>query len=95
MALAVISFEHVFLSATVPDIADLFGNVHAVVDTGIEAQSAQRIVQMRGIARQEDTFDQEPVRHPLVHRIEIAVKHVTMIHVGSKAADALGNAGVR
>lgn len=57
------------------DLAEQTGKLNGVVNTEIQAEPAQRIVDVRGVAGKEDAALAETRRHPLVDSINVAVKN--------------------
>ena len=60
------------------------GKFHRVVDAEVEAEPAERVVDVCGVAGEEHAAVPEACRHALVHAVEIAVHDIVTAGLGEE-----------
>ena len=71
--LPVVAIEQPIVGAR-PDLRELVGQVEGVLDTAVHAHAAERIVDVGGVAGEQDAAVPKALRHPLMHVIERAMR---------------------
>src|SRR5512144_70360 len=72
-ALTIVTVEKRVGIGAVPDLGELLGDVEAVLEAAVHAHPTDRIVDMGGIAGEDDTALPEASRDALVHIVHVAV----------------------
>ena len=72
-AVQVILIENVLGRFAANDATQQIAQLDGIVDAEIQAEAAERIVDMRRVAREEHATFAEACRHPLMHVVEIAM----------------------
>src|SRR5882762_8419658 len=72
-ALAHVEVEQRFVGLATTYFPELFGETERVVDPSVQSEGTHGVVQMRGVAGEQDPSRAEILRHALVHLVEALV----------------------
>ena len=94
-AVQVVFVENVLGRLAADDAAEQVAQLDRIVDAEVQAEPAERVVDVRGVAREEHAAFAEACRHALMHVVEIAVDDVVGSVLGQEALQPrLGRRGV-
>src|SRR6266446_10535841 len=72
-ALAHVEVEQRFVGLAATHFSELFGEVERIVDPSVQSEGAHGVVQVRGVAGEQDASRAEVLGHALVHLVEALV----------------------
>jgi len=87
-ALAGVAVEHPMFGAPEPDIGELVGKVHRVMDAAVHAHAADGIVDMGAVAGEQHAALVEGGGDPLMHGIERVIRDLVFAALGVDALQA-------